>query len=614
MRGSRCAAICVAITFLFPAIAIAAPQSGKAFIPPVDGEITKPFKMLKNSFGPGSHRGVDFGVPSETPVKASGAGEVTFVGPVGGEGLFITISHEKGLETTYSYLSSTDVVNGQRVAQGDVIGKSGEGHPGEGAPALHFGAKQDGKYIDPEMLFQDFSDITELIQMMQVQEQSSGSSRLAPGSSNGPASSRGPGGQGGSGGPGRPTGMDDGLKAPAAVFGSNVDLGPPSKVGVGPAVVAPPGSWKGPDAVNPGSASKSGRGPTRQSDAIQPALDSAARDKANRIALQKELAETSRQRDGVMSELERLLGNPPVKGRVKPTSANEAKRLYQELAVLNKRYAGAKKLWDQLEAVAEDGNDGLESDQVYLLDFDTDFANGDGKAIVALGNPDTSKHVGIVVPGLGSRLDYIDGPISNAANLRKTIHDRLGPAASSETSAIMWLGYDAPETIADAQDSLEAVAGAAALKEFVRELRWTYKGLEELGAVGRYERQHITVIGHSYGSSVTGFAGTRGIDAQDLALLASPGSGGTDAGDLGAPARRIWAARNEADVIKGAIGFAALGDDPTNRNFGAVRIPMDDSQQGHAADAYYRMRSTGLLNLARITSGHADEVAAGGTD
>ncbi|TML13157.1 MAG: M23 family metallopeptidase, partial [Actinobacteria bacterium] len=50
-----------------------------------------------------------------------------------------------GIRTTYSYLRTIDVVAGQRVAQGDVVGTAGV--------RLHFGARRFGVYIDPASLF-----------------------------------------------------------------------------------------------------------------------------------------------------------------------------------------------------------------------------------------------------------------------------------------------------------------------------------------------------------------------------------------------------------------------------------------------------------------------------
>lgn len=147
-----------------PSLAASGPPP--RFIAPVDGAITERFKMLPNPYAAGSHRGIDFGVPAGRPVRASGDGAVQFAGPVAADGLFVTIRHDGGLETTYSYLSRIDVTKGQKIRQGEVIGGSGDGHPGSGKPVLHFGAKQDGKHIDPEMLLMRIDDISGLIRML----------------------------------------------------------------------------------------------------------------------------------------------------------------------------------------------------------------------------------------------------------------------------------------------------------------------------------------------------------------------------------------------------------------------------------------------------------------
>lgn len=101
-------------------------------------------------------------------MRASGAGTVTFAGRVANDGLFVTIEHQGGISTTYSYLSEIDVSKGDRVSQGQAIALSGEGHSG-GRPGLHFGAKKNGDYIDPEVLLSELDDISDLLSLTQVQ-------------------------------------------------------------------------------------------------------------------------------------------------------------------------------------------------------------------------------------------------------------------------------------------------------------------------------------------------------------------------------------------------------------------------------------------------------------
>jgi len=71
--------------------------------------------------------------------------------------LYVSLRHADGIETTYSFLSRIDVAQGDQIAQGQSIGLSGEGHPGE-SHALHFGAKLNDEYIDPLSLLVDFNN------------------------------------------------------------------------------------------------------------------------------------------------------------------------------------------------------------------------------------------------------------------------------------------------------------------------------------------------------------------------------------------------------------------------------------------------------------------------
>ena len=117
-------------------------------IPPVDGPIAAWFDAPDSRWGPG-HRGIDYGVPPGTAVRAAGTGTVTFAGPVAAT-VAVTIDHGGGMETTYTDLGDTLVVAGQIVAQGHVIGHSAAAHA-SGVEGLHLGVIVNGRYVDPEL-------------------------------------------------------------------------------------------------------------------------------------------------------------------------------------------------------------------------------------------------------------------------------------------------------------------------------------------------------------------------------------------------------------------------------------------------------------------------------
>jgi murein DD-endopeptidase MepM/ murein hydrolase activator NlpD len=114
---------------------------------PVVGPVIRGFDPPDTPFGSG-HRGVDIAIIVGSPVRAPAAGTVTFAGPVGGR-LFLTIDHGAGLESTYSWLDAVTARKGDTISRGQMIGRSGTGHPGTLVPHLHFGVRLLDVYVDP---------------------------------------------------------------------------------------------------------------------------------------------------------------------------------------------------------------------------------------------------------------------------------------------------------------------------------------------------------------------------------------------------------------------------------------------------------------------------------
>lgn len=189
-----------------PAVPEAAPAP-LGLHPPVDGPIVRGFAAPPGPFSAG-HRGVDFGVAAGTLVVAAERGSIVFAGPVAHDGLFVTLAHDGELQTTYSFLSGLLVAAGDDVNRGEPLGLSGEGHPGAGVDALHFGVKVGGRYVDPEpFLLAGREDFGDSLSLLPLDEPSPDPARR-PGRA---AASRGPrtaerGALAGSGGRGRPGG------------------------------------------------------------------------------------------------------------------------------------------------------------------------------------------------------------------------------------------------------------------------------------------------------------------------------------------------------------------------------------------------------------------------
>ena len=96
---------------------------------------------------PRPHNGTDFGAPVGTPVRAVADAVVSYAAYNGGHGMFVKLNHENAYETSYSHLSSISVRKGQRVKQGQLLGKVGSTGLSTG-PHLHYQMWKNGRYVD----------------------------------------------------------------------------------------------------------------------------------------------------------------------------------------------------------------------------------------------------------------------------------------------------------------------------------------------------------------------------------------------------------------------------------------------------------------------------------
>ncbi|BBO19827.1 MAG: hypothetical protein HKUEN07_34500 [Rhodocyclaceae bacterium] len=86
-----------------------------------------------------AHKGVDYGAPVGTRVKATGDGTVEFAGKQGGYGNLVVIRHQGRFTTHYGHLNgfAAGMRKGTRVSQGDIIGYVGQTGWATG-PHLHY--------------------------------------------------------------------------------------------------------------------------------------------------------------------------------------------------------------------------------------------------------------------------------------------------------------------------------------------------------------------------------------------------------------------------------------------------------------------------------------------
>ncbi|BCL13970.1 alpha/beta hydrolase [Micromonospora sagamiensis] len=317
-------------------------------------------------------------------------------------------------------------------------------------------------------------------------------------------------------------------------------------------------------------------------------VPSAARDQANRLLLDDH-------RERLLARRRELLRRVP-RGPAELAG----------VARLDAMLAGLATLTDRLAAPGTG-----DAPRAYLLGLDP---TGDGRAVVALGNPDRADRVLTYVPGMTADLADADGELGRAARVaaRATALDPGG-----ETSAVLWLDYDAPDFVHEAYRAGQAEDAAAGLHRFQEGLRVTHEGPPA--------RQ--TVLGHSYGSLVVGTAAREhGLAADALVFVGSPGVGVDHAADLRMPPGQVWASTAADDVIglvrppvelagRAAVGAALpwlagdvvgrpdddlwFGRDPTDPGFGGRTFPS--GRYGHTG--YWDPANPALDGMARVVLG-----------
>jgi hypothetical protein len=267
----------------------------------------------------------------------------------------------------------------------------------------------------------------------------------------------------------------------------------------------------------------------------------------------------------------------------------------QEAATKAENAAKAQHSVENAERIA--GEKGWRISDVRVLSYDPYGPRGDGGMAIAYGDPDNAKNVAVCVPGTGSKLDNFG--LDQSANLRAQM-------GAQGNATIQWLGYDAPDW------SPGQVGSPELAKEGGRNLVADVNGYRA-AAVGS---QHITVIGHSYGSTTVGYAGLHGLAADDIAFVGSPGVGASNVNQLSVGPGHVYAGATEHDpVVQGTSSdwFTADGSStgPYDKAFGAKVFGTTDSANlVNAHSNYYDPGSESVSNLSKIATGAGGSVTA----
>lgn len=253
-----------------------------------------------------------------------------------------------------------------------------------------------------------------------------------------------------------------------------------------------------------------------------------------------------------------------------------------------------------------------EDRQILLFD-----PRGDGRVAEVFGDLESARDIGIVVPGItNDRSNFSDGDGGFRSGARN-VYERSHELGIGDVATVAWLGYDTPDG-ADAVLRSAADAGHDDLIDFVA-------GMDALAGP-----RHITVVGHSYGSLVTGMAAGAGLAANEVVFIGSPGTSLDHADDARLkPGGSVWAGLASGDPIGAGIrvtdwvtprqqirkalrglldlldGESAMrdlhhGTNPAHQDFGAIEIDTNGSS-GHSE--YFEKDTVTLDNLLYIIAG-----------
>ncbi|OMC57164.1 hypothetical protein A5747_05105 [Mycobacterium sp. IS-836] len=294
------------------------------------------------------------------------------------------------------------------------------------------------------------------------------------------------------------------------------------------------------------------------------------------------------------------------------------------------RYGNAVKTRDGLNY--DRGPEGPNQRPVMLWAYDPLAFNGWGRAAIAIGNPDYARNTAIIVPGTGSSVQQ--GWMSGHQDATNLYDQSL--AADPEhhyTSVIAWMGYEAPHGFSDVRVSEPGLAraGGDLLAADVNGLWVTHNSLTP---------EHITVIGHSYGSTTVADAFAHSnMHANDAVLIGCPGTDlAHSAADFHLDGGHVYVGSASTDPVswigqgsglpeewlKGKLrdhGLpvpydAGLGRDPAGDGYGSIRFHAEvagsTDMDRHDHSHYYDMGSEALRSMTDIASGQSNHLATDG--
>lgn len=280
-----------------------------------------------------------------------------------------------------------------------------------------------------------------------------------------------------------------------------------------------------------------------------------------------------------------------------------------------------------------------------------DLTGGVPKAMIGYGNLDAAAHTSVQVPGMNSDApDALESWDQASRNLYVE-QQKVGPKRTNAVAA--WLGYDTPDLPTKGDwGVLTTDAAQAGARRLAAEL----DGMHAARSAGDHEMPAVSVIGHSYGTTVAAialtriqhpvdsavFLGSAGLDTAivptlDALLvkevapgqraiytthaaadrLAPLGAGLAGRGQPNPNAKGVLGLQNYSPVYAGALEFSSEGDPARDllgtdghSLIGAGRNPGVIGMSASEGRGYADRNTESLDSVAKITMNQIDNTLA----
>ncbi|MGH4018069.1 MAG: alpha/beta hydrolase [Pseudonocardiaceae bacterium] len=318
-------------------------------------------------------------------------------------------------------------------------------------------------------------------------------------------------------------------------------------------------------------------------------IPAGVRDTANRAVLRTQLSSVQAE----ITQLQSLVDEHSAG----PVEARREAEAIRRLEVLHDRM-------DALRTVDRALTQGGGDRQLLLLDVNRERP----RAAIATGDVDTADHVAVFTPGMNTAVaDDMGRDMADVEQLRRVAEDEaLLYGDGGSVAAVTWIGYEPPTT--EAQDLLgweHNAANEAPAEEGGRDLASFLDGIN----ASRDTDPHLTALGHSYGSTTTGYALQEASGVDDAVFFGSPGLSTDDIGELYLPAGHAHVIEAKDDWVADLGRFGADAnqvDDVVSLSAKEETLPPPDGRQlgestGHSD--YLKPGTSSQYNVGVVVAG-----------